>query len=419
MGVVHSATRLSDGAPVAVKLLRDDLAASENYRRRLRAEAELAARLDHPGVVRTIEFGESADAVWLVLELVEGTDLQRLIAERGPLAADKAAGLIADAADTVAAVHAAGLVHRDLKPANILLQSPTGADAAELGWDRVRVADFGVAAPVATVDSTIGGPVSSSLVFSSAPSQPDSSQPDSTGGAFDLGTGAAESEMSSRRGNSLAGTVAYMAPEQWRGEECGVAADVYGLGGTLYTALTGHRPFPQHSLTELAYAVALTPAPAPSERGAPAAFDPVVATAMAKDAEHRYPGAAEFADAVRAAARGERLPAPVAATKRTFRPRWIVAAVVALAVVIGGGALITALNSGGGTAATRVDRMVCAKHNLSLRDHPGGGGIRRQLDRGTHVVVQRDRDAGAYSYVDLDDGDHGWVLNEYLRESCR
>src|SRR5262249_34974453 len=198
------------------------------------------------------------------------------------------------AADAVAAVHKAGLAHGDLKPGNILLRQWPGGDTT-LELSRlsrpVLVTDFGLAHPL---------PDAESLGLSQSTEW--------------LRTDATVVERV-----RVAGTVAYMAPEQWRGDPPTARGDVYALGGALYAALTGERPYPQPSLPELAYAVANEDPPAPGSRvtGIPPALDAVVGRAMAKDPGARYPDAGEFVAALRAAVE----PSPAAAPARPSRRR--------------------------------------------------------------------------------------------------
>jgi hypothetical protein len=136
-----------------------------------------------------------------------------------------------------------------------------------------------------------------------------------------------------------AGTVAYMAPEQWRGDPPTARSDVYALGGALYAALTGGQPYPQPSLPELAYAVATADPPAPSGRvaGIPPALDAVVARAMDKDPQARYPDAGEFATALRAAAE----PAPPPARRSRRRPVGRVLSTAGLMIALLCGVVLT------------------------------------------------------------------------------
>lgn len=266
--------------------------AGEHRHRVLRAEADRTAAVDHPGIVRVHEIGDDGTRTWLVLDLVNGPSLQRVLDERGPLPPPLAAHAMAQAADAVAAVHAAGIAHGDLKPGNILLRQWPGPDTTIDLSASVLVTDFGLARAL---------PGEQSLDLSS--------------GVEWLRSGATAVEPA-----LPAGTVAYMAPEQWRGEPLTARSDVYALGGTLYAALTGDRPFPQQSLTELAYAVATTPAPEPSGRttSVPPSMDAVVARAMAKNPDDRHADAAEFAAAIR---EGAHAGPPASPAEHRRRPR--------------------------------------------------------------------------------------------------
>ncbi|MFL6141793.1 MAG: serine/threonine protein kinase [Labedaea sp.] len=381
MSVVYRATRIADGASVAVKVLSDRLVLGDKrYLRRLRTEAELASRVRHDGVVGIHEVGADAEDPWLAMDLVAGPDLQRLVDEGGALPAERAAAIVATVADAVSAVHRAGVVHRDLKPANILLDG-----------DRPRIADFGIARPIGTVESSLGLGLSAGTDWSR------------TNG---------EAERSWTPG---AGTVAYMAPEQWRGEEGDACTDVYALGGILYTALTGRRPVPHRSLAELAYAVGTSAPPAPSAHGAPAAFDAVVATAMAKDPKERYPDAAAFAAAVRRAAAGR--PPRTRAAGRAWSPRrtWLAAGAAAVAVLIACAGLL--IWRPWQPEPDPADKVVCAR-DLDVRDQPRSRTVVMTLYRDQRVRMYRDTPQRGWARVELPDGRSGWVLTQYLGPPC-
>ncbi|WP_306746525.1 serine/threonine protein kinase [Saccharothrix yanglingensis] len=357
-GEVFRATRIADGVEVAVKVLRgrdgDDL-------RRVHREARRAADVDHPGVVRVHEVG-GGTAAWLVMDLVPGPDLQRLLDEDGPLPPARAAGLVADIADAVAAVHAAGVVHRDLKPSNILLRG-----------DRPVVTDFGVARTA-------------------------------TAGAADLTGGSEWAGTATGAGAEAApGTYAYMAPEQWRGEPGDRRCDVYALGCVLHAALTGRRPFEHRSLPELAFAVAMAP---PPRTGAHPGLDHVVATAMDKDPDRRYADAGAFAAAVRAAASGR---PPRRPSRRATRVAALVVAVVVAAVAA---VLWTLAHRDGGAE----DRVVCAE-TVMVRDAPRSRDVVVTLRRGEPVHLDGERD-GPWVRVALPGGRTGWALVDYLATTC-
>ncbi|WP_166678485.1 serine/threonine protein kinase [Kribbella voronezhensis] len=376
-GVVYAANRLSDGRSVAVKVVHPELV-DPQYRDRLRREARLAAAVEHPGLVRVHAVGGEGDQAWLVMDRLSGPDLQRLLDEGGPLPVDRAVAMLAEVAAAVDAMHAAGVIHRDLKPANIILDG-----------DRPTVADFGVARQLASLESSTG---------------------------MDLSGGAAWLRSGTPSGPSLgamAGTVAYMAPEQWRGDPVSAATDVYALGGTLFSLLTGRRPFDRRTLPELAYAVAMLPPPAPSEYGVPAAFDQVVRTAMAKEPADRYPTAGAFAQALRAAAAGD--VAPVVVKQRGWTRRrigkWV--AIAAPVLVIGG--VTATILAQGNQQPTQL--TVCAQ-DATVRDAPRSRTVIATVHHGDRLTPISPRDGAAWVHVRLPDGRSGWSLTDYVRHQC-
>lgn len=185
MGTVHEAVDERLGRAVAVKLLPPT---AEHHGERLRQEAKVLARLDHPCLVRVLDIDEDQDRPFIVMELVEGSPLSERL-HGGALGERTVAALGADVAEGLAHAHAHGVVHRDLKPANIVLSEHGPA----------RIIDFGIAR---VVDAT---------------------------GLTDTGT--------------ILGTAAYLAPEQLSDGKVGPAADVYTLGLVLIEALSGHRAF--------------------------------------------------------------------------------------------------------------------------------------------------------------------------------
>jgi DNA-binding beta-propeller fold protein YncE/predicted Ser/Thr protein kinase len=188
MGVVYRATHLKLERPVALKVIARELADQEGFRERFLRESRLAASLDHPAVVPIYDAREEDGELIVAMRLVEGGDLRKLIDREGPLAPDRAIGLLGQVAEALDAAHHAGIVHRDVKPHNVLVEG-----------DRAYLSDFGLAK--ASEGSGAGGSA------------------------------------------SIVGTVEYMAPEQWRGERVGPGADVYSLGCVLYEALTGIVPY--------------------------------------------------------------------------------------------------------------------------------------------------------------------------------
>ena len=205
MGQVFRAEHAMMGREVALKVLPRAKSTPE-YEAAFQREIRVLARLDHENLVRALDAGHDAKVYYLVTELVPGLDLRHQVLKYGPLDELAAASVIAQAAQGLAYAHEQGLVHRDVKPGNLLV--------AQDG--RVKVLDLGLAGSLLDAETTTTGRV--------------------------------------------VGTMDYMAPEQIRSPDTvGPAADVYGLGCTLYFALTGQVPFPggtrkekaQRQLTEM------------------------------------------------------------------------------------------------------------------------------------------------------------------------
>jgi hypothetical protein len=259
MGVVYRAVQLDLGRPVALKLIAADRAADPAFRERFQRESRLAALIDHPNVVPVHGAGEADGQLYLVMRYVPGTDLHRLLKHEGPLAPERAAGIVAQVASALDAAHAAGLVHRDVKPANVLI----AGEHAYLG-------DFGLTRMLSS------------------------------------------EEQLTETGQWL-GTTDFSSPEQLQGERIDARADIYSLGCVLHAALLGEPPFPRATMPATLLAHLHDPPPRPSERGAPQGFDRVMARALAKDPADRYPSAGDLGRAALAAARGE----PVTESERS------------------------------------------------------------------------------------------------------
>ena len=194
MGAVHEAIDLSSGRHVAVKVLRAELAADANLRRRFRRESSILRSIEHPGVVRILDAGEDDDdRAFTVMELLAGETLASRLARGGAMQPREAGPILVGLADALAALHARGVVHGDLKPENVFL-------TAEAPF--VKLVDFGL--------SKVEG--------------------------LDRLT----------RTGELAGTPVYMAPELFTGEggrEPDARLDLYALGVLAYQMLSGALPF--------------------------------------------------------------------------------------------------------------------------------------------------------------------------------
>ncbi len=204
MGLVYVAEQVSLGRKVALKVLREDLLNTQGMAERFRREALLLSSVDHPAVVRVIDFGMHQQSMCLVMELVEGPSLQQLIEQEAPFAVERVERIIGQLAQGLAAIHAKGIVHRDLKPDNVvMIVTPDGREQA-------RVLDFGIA--------RLAEP---------------------------------EQDRQVTQTGFVVGTPEYMSPEQAMGQALDPRSDLYTLGLIAYRMLTGRSPFPGPSPREL------------------------------------------------------------------------------------------------------------------------------------------------------------------------
>ncbi|MFN8145857.1 MAG: Stk1 family PASTA domain-containing Ser/Thr kinase [Candidatus Nanopelagicales bacterium] len=250
MATVYEATDLRLDRTVALKIMHPGLAEDAAFVSRFVREAKSAARLSDPHVVAVYDQGEDDGVVYLVMEYVPGRTVRDVLRERGRLTAEQALTILDPVLQALDAAHRAGFVHRDVKPENVLLTDD----------GRVKVADFGLARAISAATST-----------------------------------AATQGL-------LIGTVAYLSPEQVERGIADARSDVYGAGILLYEMVTGSVPFAGETPLAVAYQHVNAAVPVPSSiRGdVPPGIDALVARATARDADDRYPDAAEFLADVRA-----------------------------------------------------------------------------------------------------------------------
>ncbi|MBH0779586.1 serine/threonine-protein kinase [Nocardia bovistercoris] len=246
---------------VALKVLTRAVGEDEDAHRRFQREADMVARLSHPNIVTVHARGDEDGRPWISMAYVDGADLGAVLA-RGPMAPERAVRIALAAADALAHAHDVGVLHRDVKPANILL---TRGPA-----ERALLTDFGIAKHL-------------------------------------------EDSVVLTRTNEVYASFQYTAPERLDfGAPVDRRADVYSLGCTFYHMLTGEIPYPGGNAAQLMHGHLHRPAPRPSARNplVPEAFDAVVARALAKDPEDRYPDCARFAADLEAASSGRAVVAP-------------------------------------------------------------------------------------------------------------
>jgi serine/threonine protein kinase len=251
MGIVFRARREEDGENVALKILRDELAEDELYRRRFEREARIASELASEHVVPVVDFGEASGHLYIAALYVRGVSLSTRIASQGALSLPEAVRLVSDLAAALEALNARGLVHRDVKPANVMVDE-RGAAA---------LTDFGLA------------------------------------------RGSADTVLT--RTGMVVGTVDYLAPELIQGQQAGHSSDVYALGCLLYECLAGAPPFADKAYVETLLAHVRDEPPELSELrpDLPASVSSTVVTALAKDPAERPATATAYARLLRASAK--------------------------------------------------------------------------------------------------------------------
>jgi serine/threonine protein kinase len=256
MGIVYRATHLALDRAVAFKVITPDLATDEDFRERFKRESRIAASLEHPHVVPVYDSGEVDGLLFVAMRFVEGTDLRALVQRTGRLDPRRAAAILVQVSGALDVAHARGLVHRDIKPANILIAGRDGADHAYL-------TDFGL-------------------------------------------TKHAGAKSGLTKTGMWVGTVDYVAPEQIEGARVDGRADVYALGCVLYETLTGRVPYDHESDVSKIWAHMSSPPPSLTDAAPdlPGELDAVIARAMAKKPEDRYPSAGDLGRAATAAAEG-------------------------------------------------------------------------------------------------------------------
>ena len=269
MGEVYRAVQLNLGRRVALKVLAPELAADDRFRRRFLRESRIAAGIDHPSIIPIYESGEGGGLLYIAMRYVDGPDLATILRREGRLELARTFAILTQVASALDAAHERGLVHRDVKPANILLASGPAGTAGHC-----YLCDFGLIKQV------------------------DSDQAASALTATD----------------QFVGTIPYVAPEQIEGKALDGRTDVYSLGCVLFQCLTGSVPFEGANDVEVVFAHLGKPPPSLSERfpGLPPSMDAVVARAMAKSKEDRWPTCTALVSALSAQAPTQ--PAPAAGT---------------------------------------------------------------------------------------------------------
>ncbi|WP_157416762.1 serine/threonine-protein kinase, partial [Agromyces allii] len=279
-----AAVDVETGERVALKVLHPHLSEAPAARDAFLAEARRMQSLRHPNIAGVLDVGVhdgSGDPIaWIALELAGGMSLSEHVERHGPLPVAEALSVADGVLRALEAAHADGLIHRDVSPANVMV----AVDAhGRLGADGVRLLDFGLA-------DAAGRAAVGDDILRSETAHDDAREP----GPADGGPA------------GVIGNVAYMSPEQLRGEPVDERGDLYQVGGLLHFALTGRAPFPRTTPGATMRAHLGSPPPVPSvlDSRIPRDVDRIVVRAMLKDPADRFADAAAMRSAVEAAIPG-------------------------------------------------------------------------------------------------------------------
>ena len=245
MGVVYRARDPMLDRTVAIKTVNMALDPGEmaDYEARFTQEAKAAGGLNHPNIVTVHDIGKSGNMAYMAMEFLEGRELRDLMSPGAPMAPARAVEIAAQVAEGLAYAHQHGVVHRDVKPANIMILNNGMAKITDFGIARMRMA-----------------------------------------------------EVRTQTGVVL-GSPRYMSPEQVAGKRAAPRSDIFSLGVILYEMLTGKPPFTGDDVTSIMFQILnlVPPSPSTINPAIPAVLDFIVAKALAKPPEDRYPDASDFA----------------------------------------------------------------------------------------------------------------------------
>ncbi len=376
-GAVYRCEQPLLGREAVIKVLHSKHSTRQVMLQRFLREARLASRLDHPYAAHVYAFGVEREdrLLWIAMEMVHGTPLDRWLRERGPLPLAELVPFFERIAEVVQTGHERGIVHRDLKPSNVMVieragrllpklldfgiakllldndppesppvligQAPTDGDETHDDLPSTPVPapaatsvdDAPVPVPAATpvpVPAAAPAPAPAATPVPGRVPPPKTGTLTATVEAMDPGV-PLQSELTAT--GTAMGSPPYMAPEQWSGDEVGPRADLYALGVLAYEALSGRRPFQASSMADFGELHANAPVP-PLGGEHPAALDRFFVRALAKRPQDRPASALELAAGLRVAAGLAEDPAELPRLERGIHDAWIVDAPQPLAEAV-------------------------------------------------------------------------------------
>jgi serine/threonine-protein kinase len=255
MATVYAAENVADGGRSALKVLAPELASNPELRTRFVREARYASSVEHPNVVRVHDVGELDGLPYMLMDYVEGSDLEALLTLEGVLDPERAVSILGQVAGALDAIHATGLLHRDVRPGNVIVAPGPEGD------ERCYLTDFG------------------------------------------LGKNPGQDSRALTAAGDFVGSCHYLAPEQILGRDYDQRVDVYSLGCLLVRCLTGEPPYPGDSEASILHSHVEEPPPRLTELrpDLPSALDDVVTKAMAKSPDARYDSCTQLMASARAA----------------------------------------------------------------------------------------------------------------------
>jgi serine/threonine protein kinase len=278
MGAVYKAKQAHLKRPVAIKVLHPQHSQDGTFAGRFRREATSASRLDHPNLMRVLDFGQEPDGLlYLAMEYLDGRDLLRILREEGVPPPERVVDIMGQVLAALAIAHDEGIVHRDLKPENIMIVRGKDDDGTPI--DQVKVCDFGIAKSVSGGDR---------------PKDELAAEGDNQGNTYTATLTAT---------GALVGTPEYMSPEQAKGESLDARSDLYAVGVMLYLLLCGRLPFQSSNSMKVVLAhVSVEPKPPSRVReGVDPRLEAVCLRALKKDRDDRFATAREMRAALRGA----------------------------------------------------------------------------------------------------------------------
>jgi len=267
MGAVYRARQVNLKRAVAIKVLRTELLDDPTYAARFKREANAASQLDHPNLMRVIDFGEDDNLLYIAMEFIDGKALHSIMRMENTLEPVRVVDLVGQLLAGLAVMHDEGIIHRDLKPENVMVVRGKDDDGHTV--EIVKLCDFGIAKQVAPKPEPGADPVTYTATLTAT--------------------------------GSLVGTPDYMSPEQAKGERVDGRSDLYSVGVILYQMIAGRLPFKSaNSMKVLLAHISEQPAP-PSKwvESVDPALEEICLRALAKDPEQRYANAREMRLALR------------------------------------------------------------------------------------------------------------------------